>query len=77
MNVVFFGPTIIMVVITTIITPILLKLAFKPKKDKYEGLVQSNLVEKYEEIEYLDQVDQVILNWEADNRTSKTENKKR
>ncbi len=34
MGSVFFGPLVIMVVITTIITPILLKLIFTPKKDK-------------------------------------------
>lgn len=70
MNSVFFGPTIVMVVITTVITPVLLKLAFRNKPD---DLVQSNLVEKYEEIEQLDRVDQALLNWEAENRASKQE----
>lgn len=74
MNSIFFGPTIIMVVFTTIITPVLLKLVFKSKKDPYEGLVQSDLVEKYEEIDQLDRVDQDILKREADSRDSKRAN---
>jgi Kef-type K+ transport system membrane component KefB len=77
MNTVFFGPTIIMVVFTTIITPILLKLVFKTKKDKYEDLVQSDLIEKYEEIDQLDRVDQEILDWEADSREATPEQKDR
>ena len=74
MNTVFFGPAIIMVVVTTIITPVLLKLAFRSKpKNAYDDLVQSDLVERYEELEELDRVDQELLSWEADNRESKVE----
>jgi Kef-type K+ transport system membrane component KefB len=68
MSPLFFGPTIIMVVITTIITPILLKQVFRNKESKYDDLMQSDLVEKYEEIEQLELVDQELLNWDADLR---------
>ena len=67
-----------MVVVTTIITPVLLKLAFKGKpKVAYDDLIQSDLVEKYEEIEQLDRVDQEILSWEAENREMREEKKRR
>lgn len=49
----FFGPVVVTVVITTIITPILLKLVFKSRKGKppaEEPVVQSMLINEYEEV---------------------------
>ncbi len=60
MNPIFFGPLVIVVIITTIITPILLKLIFR-ERDKYEGLMQSDLVEQYEETEDIDLAMQALL----------------
>lgn len=48
MSTAFFGPVALVVVVTTIVTPIFLKLAFAKSK-KYEGLEESTLAEKYEE----------------------------
>ena len=50
---VFFGPVIIMVVATTILTPILLKFAYR-KSDAYEDMQESSLVDRYDEVEQLD-----------------------
>jgi Kef-type K+ transport system membrane component KefB len=76
MSPVFFGPTIIMVVVTTIITPIFLKLAFKLKRGEHDGMLQSDLVEKYEEIDQLELVDQDILNMDARLRQHKQDHSK-
>ena len=63
MSTAFFGPIVIVVVITTIVTPILLKLAFKSKQgDQYDGLIQSDLVENYEETAELELAEQDMLN---------------
>lgn len=57
-----FGPVAIMVVITTIITPILLKIVFKSKTGtEYEGLMESSLVENYNETSILDAAEQQLL----------------
>lgn len=61
MNAVFFGPVVIMVVLTTIITPILLKFVFHEKKGDYSSLVHSDLVEDYEELEQLDLAEQELI----------------
>ncbi len=60
MSTAFFGPVALVVVVTTIVTPIFLKLAFAKSK-KYEGLEESTLAEKYEETYELDRAEQVIL----------------
>lgn len=58
----FFGPVIIMVVGCAILTPILLKLAFKTKQPEgYEDLHQSDLVDSYEISEQLDTVASNLL----------------
>lgn len=59
----FFGPIAIMVVITTIITPILLKIVFKKGKtaSEYEGLMESSLVDRYDETQILDSAEQRLL----------------
>ncbi len=50
----FSGPVILMVVASAMITPILLKLAYKGKERDITDLVQSDLVDRYEEVQYLD-----------------------
>lgn len=47
----FFGPIIIMVVLTTVVTPILLKIAFKDRVDDPDVYAESELVEDYTSIE--------------------------
>ena len=63
MSSVFYGPIIIMVIFTTIITPILLKIVFHKQKDieKYSDLIDSPLVTRYQETEQLDLAQQAIL----------------
>lgn len=58
----FFGPIIIMVIVTTIITPILLKLVYRSEGDSYSTLVQSGLVDRLEEVKDLDLATQAMLN---------------
>lgn len=50
----YFGPVIIMVVATTVITPIMLRIAYPKAKKTYDDLVSSPLVDKYEESADLD-----------------------
>lgn len=58
----FFGPVIIMVVCAAMLTPILLKVVFKPAKGEIpEEMEQSDLVDRYEEVEQLDYVSQGLL----------------
>ncbi len=61
----FFGPMVIMVVITTIITPILLKVAFKGKEN-LEDLEHSELVDQYEERTELELASQQLLRMHED-----------
>lgn len=51
MTAAFFAPIVIMVVITTVITPILLKLAYNSKNDDEQKYIKSDLVENYSELE--------------------------
>lgn len=77
MNAVFFGPTIIMVIFTTVITPILLKFVFgKKKPHDYAGLVESELVDSYEEIGQIDMADQEILKLNEELKAKKPVNKR-
>lgn len=57
----FLGPVILTVVLVTILTPILLKLAFKPSAQEYAELQESSLVESYEEVEQLDYMEESLL----------------
>lgn len=57
---VFFGPAIIMVVATTILTPILLKFAYR-KSDAYEDMQESSLVDRYDEVEQLDYIGESLI----------------
>ena len=50
MSSVFFGPVIVMVIITTIISPIFLKMAFRSKSDVSEQSTNS-LVEDYRKMD--------------------------
>ena len=61
MNPNFFGPIIIMVIVTAVSTPILLKIVYKDKEQDYSDLVESNLVEQYTQVEQLDLAAQVLL----------------
>jgi Kef-type K+ transport system membrane component KefB len=58
MNSDFFGPVVIMIVVTTIITPIILKVVFKGGKN--DDLEASTLVDTYTETEQLDLVQQQV-----------------
>ena len=61
MNETFFGPVIIMVVATTIVTPVLLRMVYHGKQADYSELMHSELVEQYEEVETFDLASQAIL----------------
>lgn len=75
MNENFFGPVVIMIVFTTIITPIILKVVFKG--GKHEDLEASTLVDTYTETEQLDMVQQRVadMNVEWKDRYSQNEKK--
>ncbi|MDF2700852.1 MAG: cation:proton antiporter [Haloplasmataceae bacterium] len=55
---ILFGPVIIMVVLTALITPVLLKLVFNGDKGDFE---QSDLVNNYEKVNQLDNIEQKLL----------------
>lgn len=54
----FFGPIILMVVFTAVLTPILLKIAFRDKKDE---ITDSHLTDSYVETEQMDYITEEIL----------------
>lgn len=60
----FFAPIIIMVMATTIVTPILLKVVYHGRKD-YGDLVQSDLVDRIEDVKDLDLAAQAVLDTHA------------
>lgn len=57
---IFFGPIIIMVVATTVITPILLKLAYR-QSAAYDEMLESTLVDRYDEVEQLDYIAENLI----------------
>lgn len=61
MNDAFFGPVILTVVITTVITPILLKVAFKDCANDPDLMMQSSLVDGYNETEDYEKASQAVL----------------
>ena len=61
MNEAFFGPIIIMVVLTTVITPILLKIVFKDRENDPDVYASSELIEDYEKIEQNEKLAQKVL----------------
>lgn len=65
----FFGPVIIMVVVTTIVTPILLKIVFHGKNRRdVSDLVESSLAESYSNTETLDIATQQLAQLDVDIR---------
>lgn len=60
MTATYFGPVVIMVAATTIVTPILLKLVYKGRKD-YGDLLQTDLVDHMEDVKDLEDAAQSVL----------------
>ncbi|MEG2959714.1 MAG: cation:proton antiporter, partial [Oscillospiraceae bacterium] len=56
----FFGPVIIVVVCCAMLTPIMLKIAFK-SDGKHADMAESGLVDKYNAVEQLDYVANRVL----------------
>ena len=61
MNDDFFGPVVLMVIATTILTPILLKLVYRGKEKDYSDLQESELVNRYEDAAAFDLATQALL----------------
>ena len=61
MNDAFFGPIIIMVVLTTVVTPILLKIVFRSRENDPDVYASSELIEDYEKIEQNEKLAQKVL----------------
>lgn len=57
----FFGPVVLMVIATTILTPIFLKLVYRGKEKDYSDLQESTLVNRYEDAEAFDLAAQALL----------------
>lgn len=57
----FFGPIVLVVIITTVITPILLKLVYRGKENDYSDLQESSLVNEYEDRRAFDAAAQTLL----------------
>lgn len=72
----FFGPVVFVVVLSTIITPILLKLVFR-KEDKFSGIEASPLVDRYELVDQMDAVDQQLLEMDRSYKDKKHDSSKK
>ena len=57
----FFGPVVLMVIATTILTPILLKLVYRGKEKDYSDLQESELVNRFEDAQAFDLAAQALL----------------
>ena len=57
----FFGPAVLMVIATTILTPILLKVVYHGKEKDYSDLQESELVNRYEDAAAFDLATQALL----------------
>ena len=57
----FFGPVVLMVIATTILTPVLLKLVYRGKEKDYSDLQESELVNRYEDAAAFDLAAQALL----------------
>ncbi|MGE4484729.1 MAG: cation:proton antiporter [Oscillospiraceae bacterium] len=68
----FFGPVIVMVISTAILTPILLKAVYRGKEADYSELVESQLLNKHLDTEYFDIASQRLLD-DHDNISSTNE----
>lgn len=61
-NSMFLTPIVLMVVATTIVTPVMLRAVYPKKKtEDYSDLVHSDLVENYEDLKDFDQATQTLL----------------
>ena len=69
----FFGPVVIVVIATTILTPILLKLVYHSKDAAVEPPEQSGVLDRYEETRSFDLASQALL---EDHETLKQQRKK-
>lgn len=59
---IFLAPVILMVIITTIVTPLMLRAVYPKKKENpEEDLVYSKLVDEYQELQDFDAATQVVL----------------
>jgi Kef-type K+ transport system membrane component KefB len=75
-DLVFYAPIILVVVLTTILSPILLKIAVgRQKTPKYADLVESPLVDRYVETKQLDMAQQVLLEMNESYKAEKRERK--
>ena len=57
----FFAPVVLMVIATTILTPILLKMVYRGKEKDYSDLQESELVNRYEDAAAFDLAAQALL----------------
>lgn len=76
---VFLGPVIVMVICCAVLTPIMLKVVFKPKAGEaaYGDLAQSALAERYEEAEQLEEISDQLLSENRALQAPPQEEKKR
>ena len=65
MSQVFLAPIVLMVVVTTVITPIMLRAVYPKKKAEDEkDLIYSKLVDDYEEVRNFEDAAQAMLTFE-------------
>lgn len=72
----FFGPVVLVVIVTTVVTPILLKLVYKSKEKDYSDLEESALVNRYEDLADFDRATQMLLE-DHDNLQSQLKDEKK
>ncbi len=74
MNGSYYGSIIVMVMATAVIAPVLLKIALSRQaaKEKYSDLVESRLVDRYQETEQFDLAQQTLLNMHEGYRSADT-----
>lgn len=71
MPAVFLAPMVLMVVVSTIVTPIMLRAVYpKNAKKDYSDLVHSDLVENFQELRQFDQAAQTVLDMHDEFRRS-------
>lgn len=61
MNQDYFGPIVLMVIVTTVLTPIFLKMVYKGSEKDYSQMVESPLVERFEDAEFFHMATQALL----------------
>lgn len=77
MNTAFMAPIVLMVTVTVIVSPILLKLAYKSKPDSFMDLEHSELQENYSEIQDFELASQAILDMHDELQGKPTGGKKK